>query len=360
MQAWLYLTTVTLDDDSPVTWWQTDGEPVHGTLQQAAVLAGQRLTLLLPAEIASHHRFDVPPRSGRWLQQAIHSVLEERLLDDPEQLHLARGPLQARRHCRLFALQRQWLEQLLERLASHGLTAERIHVDADCLPDSQALALRCHDRWLIGGACQQRLALDDRALEELAPLLPDNLQRSEEAPWPLLARGSAQAIDLRQGAFAPRSPSRTPWRALLAILVIACGAQVAQDVDHRWLLQHKAAEVTEASLELWRQRFPDEPRVIDLARQVQARAQQAGQPQQSLARRLDSLASQWTGSDDGDTRIRRLDYQQAQGWTLQVNAPDFSTLERLREALAQQGANVQADSAVLAPDGVSARLKITD
>ncbi|AZE51087.1 hypothetical protein C4K04_5439 [Pseudomonas chlororaphis] len=85
-----------------------------------------------------------------------------------------------------------------------------------------------------------------------------------------------------------------------------------------------------------------------------------GQPRQSLARRLDSLASQWSNGDGGDTRIRRLDYQQAQGWALQVNAPDFSTLERLREALAQQGANVQADSAVLAPDGVSARLKITD
>lgn len=109
--------------------------------------------------------------------------------------------------------------------------------------------------------------------------------------------------------------------------------------------------MTEASLELWRQRFPDEPRVIDLARQVQARARQAGQPRQSLARRLDNLASQWTHSDGGDTRIRRLDYQQAQGWTLQVNAPDFSTLERLREALAQQGANVQADSAVLARTG---------
>ncbi|AZD62960.1 hypothetical protein C4K18_5012 [Pseudomonas chlororaphis subsp. aurantiaca] len=248
----------------------------------------------------------------------------------------------------------------MERLARHGLTAERIHVDADCLPDNQALALRCHERWLIGGACQQRLALDDQTLEELAPLLPDNLQCSEETPWPLLARGSAQAIDLRQGAFALRSPSRTPWRALLAILAIACGAQVAQDAGQRWLLQQQTAEVTEASLELWRQRFPDEPRVIDLARQVQARARQAGQPRQSLARRLNNLASQWTNSDGGDTRIRRLDYQQAQGWTLQVNAPDFSTLERLREALAQQGANVQADSAVLAPDGVSARLKITD
>lgn len=360
MQAWLYLTRMATDDDSPVTWWHPDGEPQHGTLQQAAVLAGQRLTLLLPAEIASHHRFDIPPGSGRWLQQAIHSVLEERLLDDPEQLHLARGPMQARRHCRLFALQRQGLEQLLERLAGHGLDIERIHIDADCLPDEQPLALRCHDRWLVGGACAQRLALDDRAFEELAPLLPADLQRSEEAPWPLLARGSAHAIDLRQGTFARRGPARAPWPALLAILAVVCGAEVAQDVGHRWLLQHHTAQVNDASLALWQQRFPDEPRVVDLARQVQARAQHAGQPLQSLARRLDGLAGQWIASAGGETRIRRLDYQKAQGWTLQVNAPDFSTLERLREALAQQGANVQADSAVLAPDGVSARLKITD
>lgn len=360
MQAWLYLTTATVDDESPVIWWLTGGEPVRGTLRQATVLAAVPLTLLLPAEIVSHHHIDVPPRSGRWLQQAIHSELEERLLGDPEQLHLARGPLQARRHCRVFVLQRQWLEHLLERLANHGLMATRIHVDADCLSSSQPLALRCRDRWLIGGACQQRLALSDQELDALAPLLRDNLQRSQEIPWPLLVQGSAQAIDLRQGDFALRSPSRAPWRALLAILAVACFAQVAQDIGHRWWLQHHAAQVTEASLVLWRQRFPDEPRVIDLARQVQARAQQQLRPHQSLARRLESLASQWIGSDGGVTHIRRLDYQQAQGWTLQVSAPDFSTLERLREALAQQGANVQADSAVLTSDGVSARLKITD
>lgn len=360
MHAWLYLTTVTVDDDSPVIWWETDGEPVFGTLRQATVLATAPLTLLLPAETVSHHHVEVPPRSGRWMQQAIHSQLEERLLRDPEQLHLALGPLQGRRQCRVFVLERQWMEHLLERLANHGLTATRIHVDADCLQSGQPLALRCLDRWLIGGASQQRLALSDQEFDELAPLLRDNLQRSKETPWPLLAQGSTQAIDLRQGDFALRSPPRTPWRALLGILTVACCAQVAQDVGHRWWLQHHATQITEASVALWRQRFPDEPRIIDLARQVQARAQQQLRPQQTVVRRLDSLASQWISSDGGVTQIRRLDYQQTQGWTLQVSAPDFSTLEHLREALTQRGANVQTDSAVLAPDGVAAHLKITD
>lgn len=360
MQAWLYLTTVTVNDDSPVIWGQTDGEPVYGTLRQATVLAATPLILLLPAEIVSHHHVEVPPRSGRWLQQAIHSQLEERLLSDPEQLHLARGPLQARRYCRVFVLQRQWLEHLLERLATHGLMATRIHIDADCLPSNQPMALRCRNRWLIGGACQQRLALSDQELDALAPLLRDNLQRSQETPWPLLIQGSAQAIDLRQGEFTLRKASSLLWQALLMILAVAWSAQVVQDVGHRWLLLHRAAQVTEASLKLWRQQFPDEPRMIDLALQVQQRAQQQMRPHQSLARRLDSLASNWIASVGDATQIRRLDYQRDQGWTLQVNAPDFPTLERLREALAQQGANVQADSAVLAPEGVSGRLKITD
>ena len=52
MHAWLHLATP--DEDSPLTWWLDAHAPEQGDLQQAATaLAGQRLTLLLPAEAAS-------------------------------------------------------------------------------------------------------------------------------------------------------------------------------------------------------------------------------------------------------------------------------------------------------------------
>ncbi|MFF6581773.1 type II secretion system protein GspL [Pseudomonas aeruginosa] len=89
MQAWLYLTSTA--DDAPLTWWRADGDVRHGNLEQAAgELAGAELILLLPAEATSHHEVEVPARSGRWLRQALHSALEERLLEDLDELHLAR------------------------------------------------------------------------------------------------------------------------------------------------------------------------------------------------------------------------------------------------------------------------------
>ncbi|WP_260683200.1 hypothetical protein [Pseudomonas aeruginosa] len=64
MQAWLYLTSTA--DDAPLTWWRADGIVHHGDLEQAAAeLAEAELTLLLPAEAASHHEVEVPARSGR-------------------------------------------------------------------------------------------------------------------------------------------------------------------------------------------------------------------------------------------------------------------------------------------------------
>lgn len=359
MHALLHLSS--LADDAPLTWWRGYGPVVQGDLDQAAqALAGQPLLLLLPAEAASHHHIDVPPRSGRWLRQAIHSALEEKLLDDLDSLHLAQGPLRQRRHCRLWVLRRDWLQSLLARLADKGLVPTRIHIDADCIPGEQPRAVYCADRWLLGGAAEHPSALGEEELQTLAALLPEDLQRCTDSPWPLLAEGAQQAIDLRQGEFALGSQHRLPWRALTMLLVLGCGASLAQDIGHRLVLEQRSAELHLANLDTWQQRVPDEPRVIDLKRQVQARLQQDQAPQQDLARRLDTLARHWGNSGGALARVDRLDYLQGEGWTLRVIAPAFADLQRLREGLTRAGLAVQADSTARDGQVVSARLQIKE
>ncbi|WP_271409331.1 type II secretion system protein GspL [Pseudomonas sp. Q1-7] len=362
MQAWLYLSTpAPADGDWPLTWWRTGGDAVQGDLVQAAAdLAGLELTLLLPAEAASHHEIDVPARSGRWLRQAIHSALEDKLLDDPDNLHLVQGPLRERRHCRLFVLKRDWLGQVLERLAGHGLVPARVHIDADCLPADRPLALFCAGRWLIGGALPQRLALGADDLADLKGRLPAALDWREDTPWALLAEGSRQALDLRTGEFALRPRRRVPWRGLALLVALGLAAQLVHDVGNRLLLEQRTAALAQDNLATWQQRFPDQGRVVDLARQVRARQQQAGQSDLGLAHRLDNLARLWKSSGGGLAEVGRLDYQAGEGWTLRVSAPAFADIERLREGLVRQGRIVLSDSAVREADGVSARLQIKD
>lgn len=362
MQAWLYLSSpVAADGDWPLVWWRNDGVATHGAPEQAATeLAGQDLTLLLPAESASHHEVEVPARSGRWLRQALHSALEDRLLDDLDDLLLARGPLRERRHCRLFALRRDWLRQVLARLASHGLMPRRIHIDADCLPGDRPMALHCAGRWLMGGAGARRLALETRDVATLDGRLPDGLHWCEDTPWPLLSEGSKQAIDLRQDEFAAGSGKRLPWRTLTALVVIALTAQLAQVVSHRAVLEQRADELAQANLAAWQARYPDQVRVTDLARQVRARMQQAGQPHLGPAHGLDRLARLWKSSGGAIAKVGRLDYQAGEGWTLRVRAPAFADIERLREGLVSQGLIVLSDSTVRDAEGVSARLQIKD
>ncbi|MCO6056630.1 type II secretion system protein GspL [Pseudomonas sp. MOB-449] len=362
MQAWLHLSPpAPADGDWSLTWWRADGEALQGDLEQAAQdLAGLDLTLLLPAEAASHHRIEVPARSGRWLRQAIHSALEERLLDDLDALLVARGPLRQRRHCRLFVVRRDWLRQVLARLTRHGLVPGRIHIDADCLPAGRAHALRCAGRWLIGGGAPLRLALSDKARTDLDARLPDDLEWRDEAPWPLLAEGSRSAIDLRQDEFAHDAGRRLPWRVLTLLAALGMAGQLGLDFGQRLLLEQRADALAQANLAAWQQRYPEQDRVVDLARQVRARMQQTGQPHLGVAHGLDSLARLWKSSGGSIAQVGRLDYQAGEGWTLRVRAPAFADLERLREGLVRQGLIVLSDSAVRDPDGVSARLQIKD
>ena len=375
MSHWLYLSPPA-DAEWSLTWWQADAPAQHGTLAQAAAqLRGQPLSLLLPMEMASYHQVSVPARSGRWLRQALQSALEEQLIDDLDDLHLAHGPLRDKQHCALFAIDRERLRQCLATLAAQDLHPVRVHIDADCLPADQPCALGWDQSWLIGGAAPLRLALSDAELPALAPLLPGPLHwfgaqapsgidsaqwHAQDTPWARLSQGSASAIDLCQGAFARPGKRRWPWRTLAVVLIIGCAAQLVQTVGHRLLIEQRSAQLKQQNLALWQQRFPDDGPVIDLPRQLQAKLRQQGQGQAGMTRQLSQLAEQWAASSGALAVVHRLNYQQGEGWSLQVSAPDFADLQQLRERLVTQGLSVSAEASVRDSHGVSTRLKIKE
>lgn len=379
MSQWLYLSPhATGAMPWRCFWWRADGPLHQGDLQQAAADLGQQpLILLLPMEMASHHQVSVPARSGRWLRQALHSALEEQLIDELDSLHLAHGPLKDKRHCPVLALNRERLGHCLRQLEALGLQPMRIHIDADCLPLDQSRALAWDGRWLLGGAAPMRLALAPDELAGLRPLLPADLHwqgpqppalegldpqhwQVDERPWDCLSLGSQQAIDLRQGEFLRRPRQAAPWRLALLVLLLAAAAQLLQSSGQRWYLEHQSDQLQAQSLALWQQRFADEGPVTDLATQIRAKQRQEVEESPGSADKLSRLAEQWSASHGALALVQRIDYQAGEGWSLQISAPAFADLQQLREGLIAQGLDASTDSSVRDAQGVSARLQIKE
>lgn len=379
MSHWLYLSPHTTGDTPwRCHWWSAGSTPQQGSLEQAAEhLREHGFVLLLPMEMASFHQVSVPARSGRWLRQALHSALEEHLIDDVEHLHMAHGPLRERRHCSVLVINRERLQRCLKRLAEHGLQPSHMHIDADCLPQDRPRALAWDGRWLLGGSAPLRLTLSDQELGDLNRLVPEGLLwqgaqapgidglepqhwQVEEQPWQVLSQGSLQAIDLCQGQFQRRTRKARPWRLALLVLAIAGGAHLLQNIGHRLYLEQRSDQLHAASQSLWQERFADEPVTADLARQVRLKQRQQVQETPGVALRLSQLAEQWVASGGALSMIQRLDYQAEEGWSLQVSAPAFADLQMLREGLINQGLSVSTDSSVRDAQGVSARFQIKE
>jgi general secretion pathway protein L len=114
----------------------TDGRTVlRHAAAPAALLpapsgAGSEVVLVAPASALSWHRVDLPkgtgPRSPR-LRAVLEGVLEDRLLDEPENLHFALEPRpQATEPAWVAACDRGWLRGAVHALEAAGRPASRI------------------------------------------------------------------------------------------------------------------------------------------------------------------------------------------------------------------------------------------
>ena len=88
------------------------------------------LVLMLPAQAVSWHRVELPKglhKQKARLQAALQGLLEERLLDDPAQLHIALSSQWKTSASTWVAVcDKAWLQAHLTALESEGLTAHRI------------------------------------------------------------------------------------------------------------------------------------------------------------------------------------------------------------------------------------------
>ncbi|MGQ7958728.1 type II secretion system protein GspL [Pseudomonas sp. SP16.1] len=376
-QLWIFLPPQAcqqLSSELPVQW-VTLAESRTLSLGEALAELPPAWELVLPVEAVTACAVQLPTQKARWLRQALPFAVEELLAEDVEQMHLALGEQLADGRHRVYALRADWLRQCLALCAAQPPQA--IRVDADLLPRQGSQLLWLESRWLLGGETPLRLALQAESWPALAPhcpapsiasapaaqALPAPVDETHllEQPQQWLVRQVA-GVDLAQGEFALRQAGDDwrRWRPLAGVLALCVLLQWGFNLAQGWYLQRQADAYAQASEALYRELFPQDSKLINLRAQLdQHLADAAGSGDSPLLAQLGEVARALQSGGAAQVQVNQLDYSASRAdLALQLQAPGFAELERLRERLQQAGLSVQMGSASREADGVSARLVI--
>jgi general secretion pathway protein L len=119
-----------VDAATEFTWVRSDtGERVdaQGVAPAAQLPNVETVVAVLPAGDVGWQRLDLPRVPGSRLRDALAGALEDRVLEDPDQLHFAVEPGAATGSTVWVAVvHRAWLVQALNVLEQHGLNVDRV------------------------------------------------------------------------------------------------------------------------------------------------------------------------------------------------------------------------------------------
>ena len=296
---------------SDLAWRWSDDHGDAGVLGDAAPVPPARdVRLIVPTDRTLHALLAVT-RRGRW-QDTLPYALEDRLLDDPDSVHVVAGPVREDGRTPVVAIDRQWLRAALERAAALGY-APQSAFSAAAVEDSSA------GEWLVLAEAGGAVLIDDQGLpvaldvpgrDEPPRLLSSLLAGCDPARRPqrirLRARpgidGAALAaawsahlpvaiasgspwtgqagplpptsINLLQGKLAPRrsvhlSSALSAWRPAAALAGASLVIWLLALLVQTWQWQREVQQLAARSEAALRRAFPETRVILDPALQMQ-------------------------------------------------------------------------------------------
>jgi len=408
MAEWLLL-RLPRAADAPASWLACDSHglslsgPQSGTLAEAAqAAAGHRVCVLASAADILSTDVELPVRSGVRLQQVAPFALEEQLIGDVEQQHVALGRRNEHNaRTPVAVVSRALLEYWLTQLRAAGLDPELLCSETALLPRNPGYRVALLEGELFSvvgdeaGAVPVTMPADDPAaalqiaaggadpanlhlllhmtpldwqrrgsqIEALRPQLGSlkvQLLNSGVLPWlaPQLAVGTP--INLLQGEFAPRTSLRGTWprwrlAAALAgaLLLLHVGAQLYT------LARLRSAErTTDATLAQIGNRLGSAVAGSGSLRQrVQQRlaTAQSGNADAGLLNALQAIATAISAAP-GST-LQALSYRDG-STELKLRATDAQSLERINQGLRGSGWQSELVSGSAAGDAYEGRITL--
>ena len=361
----------------PVQWlvWSSLTEEViaSGRLAQATELPelaqrlGQRPVIaLVPACDVVLKTIALPGKPTRQLLQALPFMLEEDQAEDIEQLLIVQGKshlINNQHQQQVAVVRRSVLETWLSWLQDAGFSVNRMIPDALLLPDlpEQAVAIECGEQWLLRQGSWQVSCIDSSWWPDYLALLalPSVLSYS---PWPehilqphqlapaelplaLLARQlPSQSFNLLQGDYAPKRPQNKLWQqwrlsgTLAAVALLLYLGTVGLEA---WQFKRQANDANAQAMALYKSKFPNE-RVFNLKQNVTRKlaANGGGDPNQSLVGLLSQVQPLLAQQPGLVLDNLKFDGKKAE-LRFQATADGFQSFEQLKNALQQQGFQVE-------------------
>ena len=221
-------------------WVQShDGQNVHAHGHDVAALLPRddTVVLVLPVRAMSWHRVVVPKIGAARLRQALDGLLEDRLLADPDSLHLALEPgWQAGQPAWLMACDKATLQAVLGALQLAGRPVSRITPDlAPQAGHLQHALMQGGQAWLVQtgplGVLTQPLGESIRAL----PLPDDTPLLAEPACATLAEAALGRAVSLQTHAQRLLQSVHSGWNAAQFDLRLSANARRGQRLREAWL-----------------------------------------------------------------------------------------------------------------------------
>ncbi|MGP8308098.1 type II secretion system protein GspL [Vibrio sp. YIC-376] len=364
------------EQQSTIPWvvWSTEQQEVIASgeiagwerLDELVSYANQRpVFALLASNDVVLTQVDIPAGAERRLDTMLPYLVEDEVAQDVDNLHftiLSKQPGKAQ----VCAVERAWIQAVLQRFSSHGMLIKRILPDVLALPvnENSSAAVIGH-QWLIRHSQTEGAVVDASWLDlylssylqnhegwrlDCYSSVPESavsevwVPQPEEMTMGLLAKGAADSkINLLTGEFKPKSSWGKYWKIWQKAAITAAVLLVVV-VAQQLLMVHKyetqAQAYRDESERIFRQVFPDRnriPTVSYLKRQMtdEERRLSGGSSDEAMLSWLAALPS--TLGQVKDLEITSFKYDGQRGEVrIQARSSDFQPFEQARVKLAEK------------------------
>lgn len=346
------------------------------------------VVVTVPGEHVLSLTCEVPGRSVGQVRRALPYVVEEFVTTDIDSMHLAHGEVRRGAPIRVSLIERTLLDDWLECLDLLEIRPGYLFSEAELLPvaEGQASLLLQQDRVLVrtpdqaavvdrdnlvlaaGALDVERIVVAQGRLTDLEygelsqDLEVDTGQASDAGTFLEYVAAhwrAAPAVNLLQGAYRPRQQSNPlweRWRSVAALAAIWIGVALVAMTAEAIYASYRADDLEATSEALYREIFPNERRVTNVRRQLQAKlGERPDGAGAGVIELLGPLAAVMTPT----MRIQGLNYTEERGELavdMQVGAYDM--LDRLKDGMGRAGIQVEIVTAEQMQDGVRARLRL--